>query len=234
VTSTVLFDVDGTLVDSNDAHARAWVSALAEGGFDVPFDRIRPFIGMGGDRMLPQVAGGLSAESERGAWIAQRRLEIFLTRELPTVRPIRGARRLLETVRTRGGRVVLATSAKREELDRLLTIGNFKPLVDIATTSDDARESKPAPDIVCAALANASASERDAVMIGDTCYDIEAARKARVPCVALRCGGSDPATLRDAVAVYAGPIELIEKIDRAPFNWANMPATFGRPSTGSG
>jgi phosphoglycolate phosphatase-like HAD superfamily hydrolase len=220
-TSAVLFDVDGTLIDSNDAHARAWASALADGGYDVPFDRIRPLMGMGGERMLAQIADGLAAESERGKWIAERRLEIFLTRELPDVRLIPGARRLLETVRARGGRVVVATSAKREELETLLSIGNLKPLVDLSTTSDDVRASKPAPDIISAALANASASERDAVMIGDTHYDIEAAQKARVPCVALRCGGSDPATLRDADVVYAGPIELIEKIDRAPFSWAS-------------
>lgn len=221
MTSTVLFDVDGTLVDSNDAHARAWVSALAEGGFDVPFDRIRPLIGMGGDRMLAQLADGLSADSDRGTSIAARRLEIFLTRELRDVRAFRGARRMLETVRARGGRVVVATSAKRDELDTLLAIGNFKPLVDFSTTSDDARESKPAPDIVRAALTSASASEADAVMVGDTRYDIESAHNARVACVALRCGGSDPATLRHANAVYAGPIELIEKIDRAPFDWPN-------------
>jgi len=115
----------------------------------------------------------------------------------------------------------VATSARRDELETLLSIGNLKPLVDLSTTSDDVRASKPAPDIISAALANASASERDAVMIGDTRYDIEAAQKARVPCVALRCGGSDPATLRDADVVYAGPIELIEKIDRAPFSWAS-------------
>jgi phosphoglycolate phosphatase-like HAD superfamily hydrolase len=135
---------------------------------------------------------------------------------------------LLEAVRTRGGRVVVATSAKRDELDTLLSVGNFKPLVDIAATSDDARASKPAPDIVWAALANASASETEAVMIGDTRYDIEAAHNAGVACVALRCGGSDPATLRDAEAVYAGPIELIEKIDRAPFSWAGVAATSTR------
>ncbi len=225
MTSTVLFDVDGTLLDSNDAHARAWVTALAEGGFDVPFERVRPLIGMGGDRMLPEIAEGISAGSDRGTWIAERRLEIFLRRELGSIRPMRGARRLLETVRARGGIVVVATGAKREELDRLLTIGDLKPLVDFSTTSDDARESKPAPDIINAALATASASEADAVMIGDTRYDVEAAHKARVVCVALRCGGSDAAALRDAEAVYAGPIELIEKIDRAPFAWASRLAT---------
>lgn len=229
MTAVVLFDVDGTLVDSNDAHARAWVSALAEAGYDVPFERIRPFMGMGGDRMLPQVADDLDPGSDLGKTIAKRRLEIFLSRELPTVRPMAGARRLLAEVRARGARVVVATSAKRDELDRLLNVGDFTASVDVTTTSDDAQESKPAPDIVQAALTNAGAAAGDAVMIGDTRYDIASAHAAGIPCIALRCGGSDPATLNDADAVYANPAELAAALDRAPFAWAAAPVTQTAP-----
>jgi HAD superfamily hydrolase (TIGR01509 family) len=219
VTKAVLFDVDGTLIDSNDAHARAWVAALAEAGYDVPFERVRPLIGMGGDRMLPELVPGLSDESEPGKTILKRRLALFKERELPGLRPTRGARELLEAVRSRGARVVVATSAKKAELADLLAVGDLGPLVDVASTSDDADESKPAPDIVTAALKKAAVAPAEAVMVGDTKYDVEAAHKAGVPCVALQCGGNDPATLRTADAVYADPAALKDALARPPFAW---------------
>jgi HAD superfamily hydrolase (TIGR01509 family) len=217
VTEAVLFDVDGTLIDSDDAHARAWVAALAEGGFDVPFARIRPLIGQGGDRILPAVAG-LSDETEPGKTIAARRGEIFKERELGGIGPTRGAKALLEAVRARGARVVVATSAKSSELDALLARGDLNALVDVATTSDDADSSKPAPDIVHAALEKAGLEPADVVFVGDTQWDIEAAHNAGVACVALRCGGMDPKTLEGADAVYEDPAELIAALDRPPFS----------------
>ena len=114
---------------------------------------------------------------------------------------------------------MIATSAKKAELDDLLAVGDLGPLVDVASTSDDAQESKPAPDIVTAALKKAAVAPAEAVMIGDTEYDVDAAHKAGVPCVALRCGGNDPATLHDADAVYADPAELIGALERPPFAW---------------
>lgn len=220
MTRAVLFDVDGTLIDSNDAHARAWVAALAEAGYEVPFERVRPLIGMGGDRVLPELVPGLSDEHEPGKTILRRRLEIFKERELRGLRPTRGAHELLEAVRARGARVVVATSAKKAELDDLLAVGDLGPLVDVASTSDDAEESKPAPDIVTAALKKGGVAPSAAVMTGDTKYDVEAAHKAGVKCVALRCGGNDPTTLRDADAIYADPAELTNALDRPPFEWA--------------
>ncbi len=219
MTKAVLFDVDGTLIDSDDAHARAWVAALAEGGYPVPFERIRPLIGQGGDRILPEVAG-LSDEDEPGKTIARRRGEIFEQRELSGIGPTRGAKALLEAVRARGARVVVATSAKSSELDGLLARAELNDLVDVATTSDDAGSSKPAPDIVQSALKKAGLAPADTVFVGDTEWDIEAAHKAGVKAVALRCGGMDPKTLSGADAVYADPAELIEMLDRPPFRWA--------------
>ncbi len=216
MTTVVLFDVDGTLIDSNDAHARAWVAALAEAGRPVPFERVRPLIGMGGDRVLPELAPGLTDDTEPGKSITQRRLEIFTERELPHIRAFPGARELLNAVRARRARVVVATSAKKAELDGLLARGDLGPLVDVASTSDDAGSSKPAPDVVEAALKKAKADARDAVMVGDTKYDVEAAHRAHVACVALRCGGNAP-DLADADAVYDDPAELIGALDRAPF-----------------
>ena len=215
----VLFDVDGTLIDSNDAHARAWVAALAEAGYAVPFERVRPLIGMGGDKVLPALVPGLSDEAEPGTAILERRKQVFAERELPGLKPTRGARELLEAVRRRGARVVVATSAKGEELDALLAVGDLGPLVDLAATSDDAESSKPDPDIIAVALQKAGVRAANAVMVGDTGYDVEAAHRAGVPCVALLCGGNDPATLRDAEAAYADPAELAGALGRPPFAW---------------
>jgi HAD superfamily hydrolase (TIGR01549 family) len=219
MTRAVLFDVDGTLIDSNDAHARAWVAALSEAGFDVPFARIRPLIGMGGDKILPAVAPGTSDDTEPGKTILQRRLEIFKQQELDRLRPTRGARELFEAVRARGARVVIATSAKQAELDDLLARGELGPLVDVASTSDDAPNSKPDPDIIAAALRKAGVEASDAVMAGDTKYDVEAAHHANVACVALLCGGSDRAALHEADAIYSDPAELMAALDVAPFSW---------------
>jgi len=217
VTKAVLFDVDGTLIDSNDQHARAWVAALAEAGYTIPFERVRPLIGMGGDKVLPALVPGLTEDSPEGQAIGKARTRWFMEHELETIPPTRGARELLEAVRARGARVVVATSAKQEELDALLARGDLGALVDVASTGDDADESKPAPDIIEAALQKAGVGAGEAVMVGDTQYDIEAAHKAGVACVALLCGGNDPATLREADATYADPAELNGALDASPF-----------------
>jgi HAD superfamily hydrolase (TIGR01509 family) len=225
MTRAVLFDVDGTLVDSNDAHARAWVAAFAEAGYEIPFARIRPLIGMGGDRILPALVPGLSEDTEPGKTIAARRAQIFRERELPHIGPTRGARTLLEAVHAHGARNVVATSAKREELDGLLARGGLNDLIDVAATSSDAHTSKPAPGIVTAALRAAAVEPTAAVFVGDTRYDVEAAHRAEVPCVALRCGGSDPHTLAEAEAVYDDPAALLDALDRPPFIWSRTSAT---------
>ena len=225
MTEAVLFDVDGTLIDSNDAHARAWAAAFAEAGYDVPFERVRPLIGMGGDRLLPAAVPGLADDREPGKTIAARRGAIFTERELGAIGPTRGARELLEMVRKRGARVVVATSSKRADLDALLACGDLGSLVDVASTSDDAEESKPAPDIVEAALAKAQVAAANAVLVGDTRYDIEAAHRAGVACAALRCGGNDPATLRDADATYDDPASLSGGLDGPPFAWSRAVST---------
>ena len=213
----VLFDVDGTLVDSNDAHAKAWVQAFADYGVEVSFDAVRRAIGMGGDKLMPQVSP-LTEDSEQGQQIAARRKEIFKEQHLPRLQALRGARDLVAAVKDRGLTAVAASSAKKEELTPLLEVAGAKSLMDAATSSDDAEESKPDPDIVEAALQRAGAAAGEAVMIGDTPYDIEAARRAGVRVIAFRSGGWQDHDLQGAVAIYDGPWDLLEKFDDSPLN----------------
>ena len=212
----VVFDVDGTLVDSNDAHARAWVQAIAESGRHVEFSRVRPLIGMGGDKLLPAVTG-LSIDSPEGEAISNRRGDIFTAEFLPHLQPTRGARRLLERLRDEGRKLLVASSAKEDELKALLAVVDAASMFEATASSDDAERSKPDPDIVSAALRHAKCPAADAIMIGDTPYDVEAARRAGIGIIALRCGGWHDDALHDAMAIYADPAELLEHYDRSPF-----------------
>jgi HAD superfamily hydrolase (TIGR01509 family) len=211
----VLLDIDGTLVESNDAHAHAWVHALAESGHDVPFEKVRPLIGMGGDKLLPKVCG-LDAEVGEGKRVSQRRGEIFLANYLPHLRPTRGARELLDLLSARGLRLVVASSAKKGELEPLMKLCGADRVCESATSSDDAEASKPDPDILHAALQTLGLPAAQAVMIGDTPYDVEAAKRAGMRVIAFRCGGWDDGALQGAVAVYDDPADLAAHLDRSP------------------
>jgi HAD superfamily hydrolase (TIGR01509 family) len=212
--NAVLFDVDGTLVDSNDAHAHAWVQAFAEAGVDVEFSRVRRCIGMGGDKLMPEVSVE-TEQTERGARISRRRGEIFKEIWLPRLQPFRDAARLVAGLRDRGLTVVAASSAKQDELRPLLEIAGAASLMDQATSSDDADQSKPDPDILLAALKRARTAPEHAVMIGDTPYDIQAASRAGVRVVAFRCGGWSDGDLAGAVAIYDGPWDMLAHVDEA-------------------
>jgi len=215
----VLLDVDGTLIDSNDAHARAWVDAFAEFGRTVPFERVRPLIGKGGDKLMPEVSG-LDSESAEGKPIDKRRSEIFRDRYLPTLKPFPKAKELLERMRADGLELVVATSAKKDELEPLLAICGASRLVSARTSSDDAENSKPDGDIVAAALSHAKVAAADALMLGDTPYDIEAAARSGVGTVALRSGGWDDAALSQALAIYTDVNELFAHYAESPFKRA--------------
>jgi HAD superfamily hydrolase (TIGR01509 family) len=212
----VILDVDGTLVNSNDAHAHAWVEALAENGISVPFATIRGLIGMGGDKLLPRVAG-LEESSEKGTQISDRRGQIFKDKYLRRLRPFPGAKELLERMRAEGLRLVVASSAKEDELKSLLKLCGADSLVESKTSSDDAANSKPDPDIVRAALHRLHLGPSNVLMLGDTPYDIEAAVRSGVATVALRSGGWTDAELVGAVAVYEGAADLLIRYDSSPF-----------------
>jgi HAD superfamily hydrolase (TIGR01549 family) len=205
----VLFDVDGTLVDSNDAHARSWCDLLEEYGYPTELGRIRRMIGMGGDKIIATVTD-LDANSARAKELLAARTARFFKEYFPSVRAIPGGRELFERLRADGLRVAIATSAKPEELTPLLQRAEVNDLVDEQASSGDAKESKPDPDIVHAALGRLGLAAGETVMVGDTPFDEESCRRAGVPFIAVRSGGwSDPdfpgarAIFKDVQAILA-------------------------------
>jgi HAD superfamily hydrolase (TIGR01509 family) len=213
----VLLDIDGTLIASNDAHARAWVASLAEFGYTVSFERVRPLIGKGGDKILPELVG-LDPGSTEAQRMSDVRGEMFRRRELPHLTATRGARDLLLRFRADGYELAVATSATSADVKATLEQAGVADLIETATSSDDAERSKPDPDIVRAALQRSRRPASHAVMLGDTPYDIEAATRARVRIVALRCGGywSDQA-LRGAESIHDDPAALLAHYDDSIF-----------------
>jgi len=212
----VLLDVDGTLVDSNDAHAHAWVRALTEAGARAEFPVVRRLIGKGGDKLLPE-ASGIDADSAGGKAISKRRGEIFRTEYLPKLRPFSRAKELLARMRHEGLQLAVASSSREDELDGLLRVCGADEFIEASTSSDDADNSKPDPDIVHAALERLGHPPERVILLGDTPYDVEAATKASVRVVALRCGGWDDADLRGAIRIYDDPASRSAGFDESPF-----------------
>lgn len=212
----VILDMDGTLVDSNPSHARAWVDALREYGYDVPFETVLPLIGMGGDQLLPMVANGLQKSSPVGAELAARKKVIFHSEYFPHIRPFPGVRELVERMRADGLSVVVGTSSGRHDAERLLAMIGITGLIDSATSADDAKRSKPAPDIVFAALAKTGKPADRVLMVGDTPYDIQAAAPTGVGVIALRCGGWRAEALSGALAIFDSPADLLARYDQSP------------------
>ena len=206
-----LFDVDGTLIDSNAAHTESWLRALEESGLQVDRSRVRALIGKGADKLLPEVAG-VAEHSGRGRLIAGRKAEIFAAL-LPTLIATPGARALLEFLKSRQITVGVATSGSDEDVNHLLKQAGLDDLVRARATKEDGPRSKPDPDIVHASLQKTGVPAADAVLIGDTPYDIESARAAGVAALALRCGGfwGDEA-FANAEAIYDDPRGLLDTL----------------------
>ncbi len=206
----VLLDIDGTLVLSNDQHAKAWEEAFLEHGYVVPYEDIWRLIGMGGDKLISTLRPELNDEEGDGKKIKDRRAEIFLQKYANDLQPAPGSRELVETLKGLGLQLIIASSAKQDELDVILKRAKVDDLLTEATTSDDVENSKPDPDIVQVALNKIGLRSSEVGMIGDTPYDIEAAHKAGVPCVALRCGGWSDRELAGAFAIYDDPADLLK------------------------
>ena len=206
--STVLLDVDGTLVDSNEAHAHAWIETLARFGHEVAFARVRSLVGMGGDRLI-EMTVGIARDDPRNKKIADARSEIFRERWMSAVRPLRGARELLLRLRHEGYQYALASAARTEELEPLLAIADIADLAETRTTSSEVGASKPAPDTIEAAMGKLLIVERSrTVMIGDTPYDARAAREANVAFIGVTTGGWPAEALAGAIAVFDGPAAI--------------------------
>jgi len=210
----VIFDLDGTLVESNDAHAHAWVQAMEEQGYNVSFETVRPLIGMGGDKVLPQTLG-IAKDTEEGKRISQRRKEIFRQRYVPHLRAFPGARELLERMHEQALKLLIATSAEPDEVQALLRV--IGPHVDRwfsdIISAQEASHSKPDPDVISVAVERSGSSPQELVMIGDTPYDIEAAAKVNIKTIAFRCGGFRDEDLARAMMIYDGPTDLLARYD---------------------
>jgi phosphoglycolate phosphatase-like HAD superfamily hydrolase len=205
-----IFDIDGTLLDSVDLHALAWHEAMAKFGHDVGFEQARGQIGKGGDKLIPHFLSK-DAQRDHGKEMEEWRGNRFRSKYLPLVRPFSAVPDLLRRVRNAGARIAVASSAKKDELSKYLEIAGIGDLVEVTTSSDDVEESKPAPDIFEAVLKKLGVEGHDAVAIGDTPYDAEAASKAKIAIVGVLCGGFTESSLRQAgcVQVYPGPAALL-------------------------
>ncbi len=208
-----LLDIDGTFLDSNDAHARSWLDALAEEGFSRPWEKVRRGIGMGADHFLPSL--GIEEDSPPGKRASRRKKEIFRERYLSTLKPTPGARDLLTWLKKRGVALVVATSSSEEELDGLLRAAHIHDLIEQASTASDASSSKPAPDIVQAAISRSKISPDGLVMLGDTPYDVLASQRAGVRAIAVRCGGWSDGDLQGAIEIHDDPAAILRDIGRS-------------------
>jgi HAD superfamily hydrolase (TIGR01549 family) len=211
MTDTAIFDVDGTLVDTNYQHALAWYRAFRRYGITLPLWRLHRGIGMGGDTFVPELAGP-DVEEAHGDDLRQAWTEEF-DELIGEVQPLEGAHELLQEVKDRGFRLVLASSGQSKHVETFLDLIDGKALADAWTTSEDAETSKPAPDLVAVALEKVQGTS--GVMIGDSVYDAQAAGKLGVPTLALRTGGFSTEELLEAgaVRVFDSLVDLRKQLD---------------------
>jgi phosphoglycolate phosphatase-like HAD superfamily hydrolase len=213
----IFFDIDGTLVDSNEGHIRAWQEAFEAVGVHFPYEKIHAQIGKGADMLIPALLPNAS-ESERNA-LADAQGAAFKSRFLSEVKPFADAHALLARAAESGQKVVLASSASQAQLDHYLDLLEARDLVTATTCADDVGNTKPAPDIFAVALEKVSPLEPgDVLVIGDTPYDIEAAAKCDIKAVALRSGGFSDNALNDAgaIALYDDAAALLRGYDASP------------------
>lgn len=210
----VIFDVDGTLVDSNPSHAQAWLRALQEFGQPADAEEIRRSIGMGGDKIIPMQTPWSDQEPE-GKALAKRRGQIFQERYLPNLSAFRGAQELVRKLHQQGMKLAVASSAQPKELEPLLDIVGIGEYLSEKTSSGDAEESKPNPDIVAVALQRLGLKAEEVIMVGDTPYDLQAARKLAIRPLAFLTGGWSRQELAEAEWIFEGPAALLEAIENS-------------------
>ena len=211
-----IFDLDGTLIDSVDLHAIAWHEAMLKFGHDVSFDQARSQIGKGGDKLIPVFLSD-DEQKDHGKDLEAWRGERFKSKYLRMVRPFSAVPDLLHRVREAGLRIAVASSAKKDELEKYLEIAGITKLIDTKMSSEDAEKSKPEPDVFTAVLKKLAIKGGDAVAVGDTPYDAEGACKAGVRTIGVLSGGFKEGDLRQAgsVEVYPGPAALFANFERS-------------------
>lgn len=219
IIKAILFDIDGTLVDSNDQHVAVWKEILHREGADLDRQSIHDQIGKGADMLVPALLPGSDdATHER---LGDAHGEMFQARFLNEVRPFAKAHELLAHVHRTGRKVVLASSAAGAELEHYIDLLDARALVDATTSSDDVAHTKPAPDIFATALQKAGPlGPKEVLVVGDTPYDVEAAAKCGIAAVAVRSGGFDDGVLRGAraIAIYDDVAALLADFDHSPLN----------------
>ncbi len=215
----IIFDIDGTLLDSVDLHARAWQEAFQHFGHEIPFDEVRSQIGKGGDQLIPMFLEKQELGREQKA-IQEFRSSLFKTKYLSLVKPFPAVRELFERIKSNGQQVGLASSAKGDELKTYEKIADIQNLVEVETSSADAKHSKPNPDIFEAAFERLrdNVPKRDVVIVGDSPHDAEAGKRAGIRVVGVLCGGFPESALKEAgcIAIYADPAELLNRFDESP------------------
>ena len=211
-----ILDIDGTLVDTNYHHALAWYRAFRDRDITLPIWQLHRHIGMGGDQVVAAVAGD-EVEEACGDAVREAETEHYLA-TIDEVRPMEGARELIKELRRRGHTVVFASSAKEKEVDVYLDLLDARDLVESWTTSADVEATKPAPDLVHAALEKAGGRPEEAVLVGDTPWDIKAAAQAEVPTLAVLTGGFSESELTEAGAagVFESVADLCARLDETP------------------
>jgi membrane protein len=212
--SAILFDIDGTLVDSNELHILAWDEAFRDAGFVFSRDELHRHIGKGGDTYVPSLLP--NAPEKQQAEIAEGHGRVYKAKYIEQVRPFPGARELLLRTRDSGRKVVLASSASQEELDHYLELLDARSIVAATTSKDDVEHSKPCPDIFRTAAQKAQAAPDAALVVGDTPFDIEAASRSGIASVAVRSGKFSDEHLRGSLAIYDDVAALLSGFDRSP------------------
>ena len=220
VIKAAIFDVDGTLVDSVDAHARSWVATFAEFGHPVEYDEMRQQIGKGGDQLLQEFLSEKEI-NEFGKQIEEARKNLFQREYLPEVKGFPLTRELFQRIVDDGKQIALASSANGEELDAYKKKADIADLVDAETSKDDVEKSKPHPDIFDAALSKLHSVERnEVIVIGDTPWDAIAARRAGMKMIGVLCGGFPAGELRSngCIAIYRDPADLLRRYAESPLS----------------
>ncbi len=211
----ILFDVDGTLIDSNDLHAAAWREAFLHFGVDLPLEKIRGQIGKGGDNLIPALLPKDLVEARQDE-IDAFRGELFKRDYLPRVVPFPGVRELFERIKADGKKIVLASSAKGEEVAFHLGVIGAEDLVSATTSKDEVEHSKPCPDIFAAALDKLKPlGAHEVAVVGDSPFDVKAAKKLGIRVIGFRSGGFPDDVLREAGAdeLYDGPEDLLRNYE---------------------